>query len=63
MFLRKKLEKFSLKSFHRKLGDFKKVPEMLGFDIEFPALHAKAKFRHLMKKYCKKSALKLSAGN
>ena len=28
----------------RNLGDFKKTPEMLGFDGEYPGEHSKAKF-------------------
>ena len=28
----------------RKLRNFKKIPEMLGFDGEFPFVHQKAKF-------------------
>ena len=28
----------------RKLGNFKKIPEMLGFDGEFPIVRPKAKF-------------------
>ena len=28
----------------RKLGNFKKIPEMLGFDGEYPATHPKGKF-------------------
>ena len=28
----------------RKLGNFKKIPEMLGFDGEFPVVHRNAKF-------------------
>ena len=27
----------------RKLGNFKKIPEMLGFDGDYPAAHPKAK--------------------
>ena len=34
---------FSLIDFSRKLGDFKKIPQMLGFDDEYPAGHQKAK--------------------
>ena len=29
----------------RKLGNFKKISEMLGFDGEYPAVHPKAKFK------------------
>ena len=28
----------------RKLGNFKKIPEMLGFDGEYPAIQPNAKF-------------------
>ena len=28
----------------RKLGNFQKIPEMLGFDSEYPAVQPKAKF-------------------
>ena len=28
----------------RKLGDFKEIPDMLGFDSEYPTDHAKANF-------------------
>ena len=28
----------------RKLGNFQKIPEMLGFDGEYPVLQPKAKF-------------------
>ena len=42
----------------RKLGDFKKTPETLGFDSQYPADHPKDKFYYL--KICKKSALKYS---
>ena len=44
----------------RKLGNFKKIPEMLGFDGEYPAVQPKAKFWHFLVKNCKKSAVKHS---
>ena len=28
----------------KKLGNFKKIPEMLGFDSDYAAVHPKAKF-------------------
>ena len=34
----------------RKLGSFKKIPEMFGFNGEYPAVHPKVKFwRFLLK--------------
>ena len=42
------------------LGNLKKIPEMLGFDGEFPAVNPKAKFRRFLVKSCKKSAVKHS---
>ena len=53
----------SSKTFHRKLRKFKKIPEMLEFDVEFPAVHPVAKFRGLLEKNWKKSALKNSTEN
>ena len=44
----------------RKLGNFKKIPEMLGFNGEFPAVHPKAKFWRFLVKNCKKSAVEHS---
>ena len=41
----------------RKLGDFKKIPETLGFDGEYPAVNEKAKIWHILEKNCKKSAV------
>ena len=35
---------FSISLCSRKLGNFNKIPEMLGFDGEYPAVHPKAKF-------------------
>ena len=48
---------------HRKLGNFKKIPEILGFYGAFPAVSPIAKFRRFLVKICKKSALKDSTGN
>ena len=31
----------------RKIGNFKKIPEMRGFDDAYPAGHPKCKFWHL----------------
>ena len=53
----------SSKKFHRKLGNFKKIPEMLRFDVSFPAVLPIAKFRRLLEKNWKKSALKHSTEN
>ena len=44
----------------RKLGNFKKIPEMLGFDGKYPAVQPKAKFWRFLVKYRKKSAVKNS---
>ena len=38
----------------RKLGNFKKTPEMLQFDEEYPAVQLKAKFWRFLVKNCKK---------
>ena len=43
-----------------KLGNFKKIPEMLGFDGEYPAVHPKAKFWSFLLKNCTKLAVKHS---
>ena len=51
------------KTFHRKLGNFKKISEMLGLDVEFPAVLPIAKLRRFFVKTCKKSALKHSTEN
>ena len=40
-----------------KLENFKKIPEVIGFDGEYPAVHPKAKFWRLLVKNCKKSAV------
>ena len=53
-FLVKKLQKISSEIFHRKLENLKKFPKMLGFNDEFQALHAKAKFRYFLVKNCNK---------
>ena len=37
-----------------KLGNFKEIPEMLGFDGEYPAVHLKAKFWRFLVNNCKK---------
>ena len=44
----------------RKLGSFKKIPEMFGFNSEYPAVHPKVKFWGFLLKKCKKSAVKHS---
>ena len=44
----------------RKLGNFKKIPEMLEFDGELPVVHPKAKFDVFWQKNCKNSAVKHS---
>ena len=44
----------------RKLGNFKKIPKMLGFDGEYPAAPQRAKFWWFLVKNCKKSAVKHS---
>ena len=46
---------YSFKNYDfRKLGNFKKIPELLEFDGEYPAGHPKAKFwRFLVKKHRK----------
>ena len=51
------------KAFQRKLQKLKKLPEMLGFDGEFPAVQPIAKFRRFFVKNCKKSSLKHSTVN
>ena len=51
------------KAFQRKLQKLKKLPEMLGFDGEFPAVQPTAKFRRFFVKNCKKSSLKHSTVN
>ena len=42
---------------HRKLGNCKKIPEMLGFYGAFPAVPLIAKFRRFLVKNWKKWAL------
>ena len=44
----------------RKLGNFKKIPEMLGFDGLYPAVHPEAKIWRFLVKNCKRSAVKHS---
>ena len=44
----------------RKLGNFKKMSEILGFDGKYPAVQLKANFWHFLVKICKKSAVKHS---
>ena len=44
----------SSKKFHRKLGNFKKIPEMLRFDVSFPAVLPIAKFRRFSKTFHRK---------
>ena len=43
-----------------KLGNFKKIPEMFGFDGEYPAVQPKAKFWHVLVRNCIKLAVKYS---
>ena len=57
------MKKISSKTFNRKLGNFEKIAEMLGFDAEFAAIHPIAKFRRFLVKNFKKSALNHSTGN
>ena len=47
----------SSRKFHTQLGDFKKIPEMLGFDGKFLAIGEIAKVRRFWVKNCKTSAL------
>ena len=42
------------------LGNFKKIPEMLGFDGEYPAVQPKTRFWRVLVKMRKKSAVKHS---
>ena len=58
MFLGKKLQKINSKILHRKLGNFKKIPEMLGLDVEFPVVLPIAKFRRFFVKNFKKISSK-----
>ena len=51
------MKKVSSKTFHRKLGYFKKIPEILGFDGKFLAFDEIAKVRRFLVKNCKRSAL------
>ena len=44
----------------RKLGNFKKIPQMLGFHDEYPAVHPKTKFSRVLVKNSKKSTVKHS---
>ena len=44
----------------KKLVNFKKILEMLGFDGEYQSVHPKAKFWRFLVKNCKKSAVKHS---
>ena len=44
----------------RKLGNFKKIPEMLAFDGECPAVHPKAKLQCFLVKNFKQPAVKHS---
>ena len=46
----------------RKLGNFKKIPEMLGFDCEYPVIHSKTKLWRFSVKNWEKSAVKHSIG-
>ena len=43
-----------------KLENFKKIPETLGFDGEYAAVHPKPTFWQFSVKNCKKSAVKHS---
>ena len=42
----------------RKLGNLKKIPEILWIDGEYPAVHPIAKFWRFLVKNCEKSAVK-----
>ena len=44
----------------RKLGNLKKIPEILGIDGEYPTVQPKSKFGRFVVKNCKKSAVKHS---
>ena len=44
----------------RKLGSFKKIPEMFGFNGEYPAVHPKLKVSRFLLKNCKISVAKNS---
>ena len=44
----------------RKLGNCKKIPEMLGFDGEYPAVHPRSKFWRFWVECSKTSAVKQS---
>ena len=46
-----------------KIGTFKKIPEFLGLDGQFPLVHPITKFRRFLLKNYKKSALKHSRRN
>ena len=63
LFLKKKLQEISSKSFQRKLGNCKKSREKLGFDGKFPAVSTIAKLPGFLIKNLKKSALKYLTGN
>ena len=41
------------------LGNLKKIPEMLGFNGNYPAVHLKAEFWKFLVKNCEKSAVKI----
>ena len=41
----------------RKLGNFQKIPTMLGFDSKYPAGHPKTKFWRFSVKSCKKHSI------
>ena len=58
MFLGKKLQKINSKTFHRKLKNFEKIHEMLGFYGEFPAIHPVVKFRGFLVKILQKTTPK-----
>ena len=51
------MEKISSEKFQRKLGDSKKIPEILGFDGKFLAVDEIAKVRRFWVKNCKRSAI------
>ena len=44
----------------RKLGNLRKIPEILGIDGEYPTVQLKSKFGRFVVKNCKKSAVKHS---
>ena len=57
------MKKVSSKLLHIKVWNIKIIPQILGFERKFPAVHPIAKFRRFLTENCKKSALKHSTGN